>query len=105
MISSAAFESASSSISRTADSRGAVSTRARTIAGGAAVVHAQRTVSLIAILIVSFVVVLLAVAVLRLIGSRRPTSDPGAAEAIAMAEADRRRESARRSTGGTGMWQ
>ena len=46
--------------------------------------------SLIAILIVS---------------SRRPKSDPGAAEAIAMAEADRRRESARRSTGGTGMWQ
>ena len=43
--------------------------------------------------------------VLRYIGSRRPQSDPDAAEAIAMAEADRRREAARRPTGGTGMWQ
>jgi hypothetical protein len=62
-------------------------------------------VSLLAIFIISLVVVIVAVAVLRFIGSRRPKSDPGAAEAIAMAEADRRREAARRPTGGTGMWQ
>jgi hypothetical protein len=64
-----------------------------------------RTVSLLGILIVSFVVVVLAVVALRFIGSRRPKPDPGAAEAIAMAEADRRSEAARRPTGGTGMWQ
>jgi hypothetical protein len=62
-------------------------------------------VSLLGIFIVAFVVVVLAVVVLRFIGSRRPKSDPDAAEAIAMAEADRRREAARRPTGGTGMWQ
>jgi NADH:ubiquinone oxidoreductase subunit 3 (subunit A) len=60
---------------------------------------------LLAVLIVAFVVVVLAVVVLRFIGSRRPKRDPEAAEAIAMAEADRRREAARRPTGGTGMWQ
>jgi hypothetical protein len=62
-------------------------------------------VSLLAILIIAFLVVVLAAVVLRYIGSRRPKSDPGAAEAIAMAEADRRREAGRRPTGGTGMWQ
>jgi hypothetical protein len=62
-------------------------------------------VSLLAIFIIALVVVILAVGVLRYIGSRRPKSDPNAAEAIAMAEADRRREAARRPTGGTGMWQ
>jgi hypothetical protein len=62
-------------------------------------------VSLLAIFVIAFVVVIVAVVVLRLIVSRRPTSDPEAAEAIAMAEADRRREAARRPTGGTGMWQ
>jgi hypothetical protein len=62
-------------------------------------------VSLLAIFIVAFLVVVLAVVVLRYIGSRRPKSDPDAAEAIAMAEADKRREAARRPTGGTGMWQ
>jgi hypothetical protein len=82
-----------------------LSTRARTIAGATAVVHAERTMSLLAIFIVAFVLVVLAVVVLRFIGSRRPKSDPGEAEAIAMAEADRRREAARRPTGGTGMWQ
>ena len=61
--------------------------------------------SLLAIFIVAFLVVVLAVVVLRYIGSRRPKSDPDAAEAIAMAEADKRREAARRPTGGTGMWQ
>ena len=61
--------------------------------------------SLLGILIVSFVVVVLAIVVLRFIGSRRPRSDSGEAEAIAMAEADRRREAARRPPGGTGMWQ
>jgi NADH:ubiquinone oxidoreductase subunit 3 (subunit A) len=61
--------------------------------------------SLLAIFIVAFLIVVLAVVVLRYIGSRRPKSDPDAAEAIAMAEADRRREAARRPTGGTGMWQ
>lgn len=61
--------------------------------------------SLLGIFIIAFLVVVLAVVVLRYIGSRRPKSDPGAAEAIAMAEADRRREAARRPTGGTGMWQ
>jgi NADH:ubiquinone oxidoreductase subunit 3 (subunit A) len=62
-------------------------------------------VSLLAMFIVAFLVVVLAVVVLRYIGSRRPKSDPDAAEAIAMAEADKRREAARRPTGGTGMWQ
>jgi hypothetical protein len=62
-------------------------------------------VSLLAIFIVAFLVVVLAVVVLRYVGSRRPKSDPDAAEAIAMAEADKRREVARRPTGGTGMWQ
>ena len=61
--------------------------------------------SLLAILIIAFIVVVLAAVVLRYLGSRRPKSDPDAAEAIAMAEADRRREAARRPTGGTGMWQ
>ena len=61
--------------------------------------------SLLGIFIIAFLIVVLAVVVLRDIGSRRPKSDPGAAEAIAMAEADRRREAARRPTGGTGMWQ
>jgi NADH:ubiquinone oxidoreductase subunit 3 (subunit A) len=61
--------------------------------------------SLLAIFIVAFLIVVLAVVVLRYIGSRRPKSDPDAAEAIAMAEADRRREAARRPSGGTGMWQ
>ena len=61
--------------------------------------------SLLAILIVAFVIVVLAVGVLRYIGSRRPKSDPEAAEAIAMAQADQRAEAARRPTGGTGMWQ
>ena len=61
--------------------------------------------SLLAILIIAFLVVVLAAVVLRYLGSRRPKSDPDAAEAIAMAEADRRREAARRPTGGTGMWQ
>ena len=61
--------------------------------------------SLLAIFIIAFVIVALAVVVLRYIGSRRPKSDPDAAEAIAMAEADRRREAGRRPTGGTGMWQ
>jgi hypothetical protein len=60
-------------------------------------------VSLLAIFIIAFLVVVLAVVVLRYIGSRRPKSDPDAAEAIAMAEADKRREAARRPTGGTGM--
>jgi NADH:ubiquinone oxidoreductase subunit 3 (subunit A) len=59
--------------------------------------------SLLAVLIVAFLVVVLAVVVLRLIGSRRPKPDPEAAEAIAMAEADLRREAARRPTGGTGF--
>jgi cbb3-type cytochrome oxidase subunit 3 len=62
-------------------------------------------VSLLAIFIIAFLIVVLAVVVLRYIGSRRPKSDPDAAEAIAMAEADKRREAARRPTGGTGMWQ
>jgi cbb3-type cytochrome oxidase subunit 3 len=62
-------------------------------------------VSLLAIFIIAFLIVVLAVVVLRYIGSRRPKSDPDAAEAIAMAEADKRREAARRQTGGTGMWQ
>jgi hypothetical protein len=62
-------------------------------------------VTLLAIFIIAFLVVVLAVVVLRYIGSRRPKSDPDTAEAIAMAEADRRREAARRPTGGTGMWQ
>ena len=61
--------------------------------------------SLLAIFIIAFLIVVLAVVVLRYIGSRRPKSDPDAAEAIAMAEADKRREAARRPTGGTGMWQ
>ena len=61
--------------------------------------------SLLAILIVAFVIVVLAVGVLRYIGSRRPKSDPEAAEAIAMAQADMRQERGRRPTGGTGMWQ
>jgi NADH:ubiquinone oxidoreductase subunit 3 (subunit A) len=61
--------------------------------------------SLLAIFIVAFLIVVLALVVLRYIGSRRPKSDPDAAEAIAMAEADRRREAARRPSGGTGMWQ
>ena len=61
-------------------------------------------VSLLAVFIVAFLVVVLAVVVLRFIGSRRPKADPAAAEAIAMAEADRRREAARRPPGGTGMW-
>ena len=62
--------------------------------------------SLLALFIVVFLVVFLAFVVLRYIGSRRPAkSDPDAAEAIAMAEADRRREAASRPTGGTGMWQ
>ena len=61
--------------------------------------------SLLAIFIVAFLLVVLAVVVLRYIGSRRPKPDADAAEAIAMAEADRRREAARRPTGGTGMWQ
>ena len=61
--------------------------------------------SLLAIFIIAFLLVVLAVVVLRYIGSRRPKSDPDAAEAIAMAEADRHREAARRPTGGTGMWQ
>ena len=78
-------------------------TRARTIAGASTVGQAE-AVSLVAIFIVAFAIVVLAVALLRYIGSRRPTDDP-AAEAIAMAEADRRREAARRPTGGTGMWQ
>jgi cbb3-type cytochrome oxidase subunit 3 len=62
-------------------------------------------VSLLAIFIIAFLIVVLAVVVLRYIGSRRPKSDPDAAEAIAMAEADKRREAARRPTGGAGMWQ
>jgi hypothetical protein len=62
-------------------------------------------VDLLVILIVAFLVVLIAVVVLRFIGSRRPKPDAEAAEAIAMAEADRRREAARRPTGGSGMWQ
>jgi hypothetical protein len=62
-------------------------------------------VGLLEILIVAFVIVIVAVAVLRFIGSRRPKPDAETAEAIAMAEADRRREAARRPTGGTGMWQ
>ena len=61
--------------------------------------------SLLAIFIIAFAVVAVAVAVLRFIGSRRPESDPADAEAIAMAEADRRREAASRPTGGSGMWQ
>jgi type II secretory pathway pseudopilin PulG len=77
----------------------------RTIAGAARVGHAERTVTLLAILVVAMLVVVLAVVVLRYIGSRSPKSDPEAAEAAAMAEADRRREAARRPTGGTGMWQ
>jgi hypothetical protein len=60
--------------------------------------------SLLAAFIIALLIVVLAVVVLRYIGSRRPKSDPDAAEAIAMAEADRRREAARRPTGGTGMW-
>jgi hypothetical protein len=62
-------------------------------------------VSLLAIFIVAFLVVVLAVVVLRYIGSRRPKSDRDVAEAIAMAEADKRREATRRPTGGTGVWQ
>jgi hypothetical protein len=62
-------------------------------------------VTLLAIFIIALLIVILAVVVLRYIGSRRPKSDPDAAEAIAMAEADKRREAARRPTGGTGMWQ
>jgi hypothetical protein len=61
--------------------------------------------SLLGIMIIAVVVVVLAVVVLRWIGSRRPKSDPETAEAIAMAQADMRREAARRPTGGTGMWQ
>jgi hypothetical protein len=61
--------------------------------------------SLLAILIVAFVIVALAVGVLRYIGSRRPKPDPEAAEAIAMAQADMRHERGHRPTGGTGMWQ
>jgi hypothetical protein len=62
-------------------------------------------VTLLAIFIIAFLLVVVAVVVLRYIGSRRPKSDPHAAEEIAMAEADRRREAARRPTGGTGTWQ
>jgi hypothetical protein len=62
-------------------------------------------VSVFLILILSFAVVVLAVAVLRFIVSRRPKFDAEEAEAVAMAEADRRREAANRPTGGTGMWQ
>jgi len=61
--------------------------------------------SLLGIFIIAFVVVVLAVVVLRWIGSRRPKDDPETAEAIAMAQADMRRETGRRPTGGTGMWQ
>ena len=61
--------------------------------------------SLLAIFIIAFAVVAISVAVLRFIGSRRPKSDAAEAEAIAMAQADRRREAARRPTGGSGMWQ
>jgi hypothetical protein len=61
------------------------------------------SVSLLAIFIVACLVVALAVVLLRFVGSRNPKPDPEAAEAIALAEADRR-EAARRPTGGTGMW-
>jgi hypothetical protein len=61
--------------------------------------------SLLAIFVIALVIVVLAVVVLWHLGSRRPKSDPDAAEAIAMAEVARRREAARRPTGGTGMWQ
>jgi hypothetical protein len=63
-------------------------------------------VSLLVLSIIAFLVILLVVVVLQLIGSRLPKSDdPEAAEAIALAETDQRREAARRPTGGTGMWQ
>ena len=59
--------------------------------------------SLLGIFIIAFVVVVLAVVVLRWIGSRRPKPDPETAEAMAMAQADMRGEAARRPTGGLGM--
>jgi hypothetical protein len=62
-------------------------------------------VTLLGVFIIAFVIVVIAVVGLRYIGSRRPKPDSDAAEAIAMAEADRRREAARRPTGGSGMWQ